>query len=129
MSVNMWKLENPDSVFYYQNGNGTEGIPFTIGIQTPWQKTTLMKYGRDGCISMDATFGTNDLMYHLFTLVVFDEWHNGIPIAWVITSRQKEDDIFDWLWALKLFVNNEDLAWKPSCFIVDDAIQEREAIK
>jgi hypothetical protein len=78
---------------------------------------------------MDATFGTNNLMYHLFTLVVFDEWHNGIPIAWVITSRQKEDNIYDWLWALKLFVNNEDLDWKPSCFIVDDAIQEQEAIK
>jgi len=46
------------------------GVPFTIGIQTPWQKTTLLKYGRNGCISIDATFGTNDLMYHLFTLVV-----------------------------------------------------------
>jgi len=116
-------------VFFYQNGDATQGVPFTIGIQTPWQKATFLKYGRNGCISMDVTFGTNDLMYHLFTLVVFDEWHNGIPIAWVITSRQKEDDIYDWLWALKLSINNEDLDWKPSCFIVDDAIQEREAIK
>jgi hypothetical protein len=69
----MWKLEIPNVVFYYQNGDTTGGIPFTIGIQTPWQKTTLMKYGKDRCIFMGATFGTNDLMYHLFTLVVFYE--------------------------------------------------------
>ena len=129
VSMNMWKLENPNMVFYYQNGDVIGGVPFTIGIQTLWQKTTLLKYGRDECISMDATFGANDLMYHLFTLVVFDEWHKVIPIALVITSRQNEDDIYDWLWALKLFINNEHLDWKPSWFIVDDAIQEREAIK
>ena len=46
-------------------------------------KTTLLKYERDEYIFMDATFGTNDLMYHLFTLVVFYEWHNGIPIVWI----------------------------------------------
>ncbi len=129
MSVNIWKLKNPNVIFFYQNEDATGYVHFTIGIQISWQKSTLLKYGKDGCIAMDATFGTNDLMYHLFTLVVFDEWHNGIPIAWVITSRQKECDIYDWLWALKLFANNEDKHWKPSCFIVDDAIQEREAIK
>ena len=35
----------------------------------------------------------------------------------------------DLIWAVKLFVNNEDLDWKPSYFIMDDTIQEREAIK
>ena len=122
--VNMWKLENLNVIFYYQNGDATGGVSFTIGIQTPWQKTTLLKYENDGCISMDATFGTNDLMYHLFILVDFDKWHNRTTIALVITSRQKEYDIYDWLWALKLFVNNEDLDWKSLCFIVDDAIQD-----
>ena len=70
VSVNMWKLENPNVVFYYQNDDATTGVPFIICIQTPLQKTTLLKYRRDECISMDPTFGTNDLMYHLFTLVV-----------------------------------------------------------
>ena len=81
VSVNMWKLENSNVVFYYQNGHATKGVSFIIGIQTPWQKSTLLKYERDGSISMTAIFGTKDLMYHLFTLVVFDEWYNGIPIA------------------------------------------------
>ena len=47
VSVNMWKIENPNVVFYYQNGDATRGVPFTIGIQTPWQKATLLKYRRD----------------------------------------------------------------------------------
>jgi hypothetical protein len=73
VSVNMWKLENLNVIFYYQNDDVTGGVPFTIGIQTSWQKTSLLKYEKHGCKSMDATFGTNNLMYHLFTLVVFDE--------------------------------------------------------
>ena len=81
VSVNMWKLENHNLVFYYQNGDTTGGVTETNGVQTLWQKITLLKYRKDGCNSMDATFGTNDLMYHLFTLVVFDDWHNEIPIA------------------------------------------------
>jgi hypothetical protein len=78
---------------------------------------------------MDSTFGTNDQLYHLFTLVVFDKWYNGIPIAWILTARQKEEDIYDWLMALKVVISAKHPEWMPSCFIVDDAMQEREAIK
>ena len=81
VSVNTWKLENPNVVIYYKNCDATGGVPFTIRIQTPWQKTTLLKYEKDGCIFIDPIFGANDLMYHLFTLVVFYEWHNEISIA------------------------------------------------
>jgi hypothetical protein len=35
---------------------------------------------------MDATFGTNDVKYHLFTLMAFDFHHTGVLVAWVITS-------------------------------------------
>jgi len=47
-------------------------------------------------ISMDATFGTNNVKFLLFTLLVFNDWRNGVPIAWVITSRQMEDDLASW---------------------------------
>jgi hypothetical protein len=69
----MWKLENSNVVFYHENGDATGCILFTIGILAPRQKKTLLKYKKDGCICMNAIFGTNDLMYHLFTLVVFYE--------------------------------------------------------
>jgi hypothetical protein len=41
----------------------------------------------------------------------------------------KKNDIYDWLWILQLFIKNDDLDWKTTCFIVDDATQEREVIK
>jgi hypothetical protein len=62
VSVNMWKLENPNAVFYYQNCDATRDIAFTIGIQILWQNTTLLKYKRDGCNSTHATFSTTYLL-------------------------------------------------------------------
>ena len=41
------KIGNPNVVIYYKNGDATGGVPFTIRIQTPWQKTTLLKYEKD----------------------------------------------------------------------------------
>jgi len=46
---------------------------------------------------MDATFGTNDVKFHLFTLMVFDAHHIGVPVAWITTSRQTCDDLVEWL--------------------------------
>jgi hypothetical protein len=34
-----------------------------------------------GTISMDATFGTNDVKYHLFTLMGFDVHHTKVPLV------------------------------------------------
>jgi hypothetical protein len=32
---------------------------------------------------MDATFGTNDMKFHLFTLMGFDEHHIGVLLTWI----------------------------------------------
>jgi hypothetical protein len=56
-------------VFFFQNGgeiNGTQ-VPFTISIQTPTQCESMLSYGHNGVNSMDATFGTNDMKFHVFT--------------------------------------------------------------
>ncbi len=49
---------------------------------------------------MDAMFGTNDVKYHLFTLMAFDFHCTWVPIAWVITSQQTCEDLVEWLSAL-----------------------------
>jgi hypothetical protein len=36
------------------------------------QLASMLEYGHNGAISMDATFGTNDVKFHFFTLMVFD---------------------------------------------------------
>ena len=70
-SVRMWVQRNSDKVFYYTESKKEkpipvpgeltgENMPFTIGIQTPWQKKMMLQHGHQSGISVDATFGTNE---------------------------------------------------------------------
>jgi len=69
--VRMWVQKNPEKTFYYSETNlavpvqvqgqlNGDNMPFTIGIQTPWQRQKMAKHGNGGAVSIDATFGTND---------------------------------------------------------------------
>lgn len=49
-------------------------------------------------------------------------------IYWIITAKENKEDINNKLYALIIFVNIKDSAWILSCFILDDIIQEQEAI-
>ena len=66
LSVRMWVESNGDSVFYYEEtgklGPGAlqaHNDPFVIGIQTPWQNETMLKFGHNSRVAIDATFGTS----------------------------------------------------------------------
>jgi hypothetical protein len=52
-------------VFYFQDENKDNGIhvPFTIKIQTPFQLQAVVSLNDNGAISMDTTFGTNDVKF------------------------------------------------------------------
>jgi hypothetical protein len=60
-----------------------------------WQFEAMLRWANYGAISMDATFGTNHMKLHLFTLMIFDDFRNDVLIAWVITSRQKKTTYFN----------------------------------
>jgi hypothetical protein len=77
---------------------------------------------------MDATFGTNDMKFHLFTLMGFDDHRTGVPLAWIIISRQIVEDLIKWLKLLKDMMLSHMPHWKPSCFFIDDAPQELKAL-
>jgi hypothetical protein len=53
----------------------------------------------------------------------------GIPLAWIITSRQVVDDLVNYLKALNMKVLKIMLNLKPCCFIVDDAPQKFKALQ
>jgi D-alanyl-D-alanine dipeptidase len=66
-SVRTWVIENREKVFFYQEynvqveGNLHDGnMPFTIGIQTKWQKEMILHHGHESGASIDVTFRTND---------------------------------------------------------------------
>jgi hypothetical protein len=76
LAISLWTCAfiHLDDVFYFQDVNEVIEIhvPFIIGIQTPSQLQSMVSLGDNGAISMDVTFGTNDVKFHLFTLMVFD---------------------------------------------------------
>jgi hypothetical protein len=41
------------------------------------------------------------MQYPLYTVMVYDEWYNGVPVEYVITSRCQEEDILAWLSKLR----------------------------
>ena len=67
--------------------------------------------------------------FPLYTLMVFDEWHNGIPVAFILTSRCAEADLTPWMAALNEKMVGIKPEWKPAAFIVDCAQGEINAIK
>ncbi len=63
----MWVQQNTNSMFYYQKtkvdmdgGFTGQNMPFTLGIQTPWQREMMIKHGHQEGVVVDATFGTNE---------------------------------------------------------------------
>ena len=65
-SIRLWKDKNIGDVFFYQelspldiNKKEQDDAPFTLGIQTSWQKAMLLRFGHGSAISVDATFGTS----------------------------------------------------------------------
>jgi hypothetical protein len=83
ISIRSWALQHPEDVLFLQDVgeiNGTQ-VPFTIGIQTLIQCESMLSYGHNGANSMDATFGTNDMKFHLFTLMGFKHHRMSVPLA------------------------------------------------
>jgi len=108
-SLHAWAFNRPNELFYFQNASEDNGIhvPFTIKIQTPFQLQAMVSIGDNGAILMDATFNTNDVKFHLFTLMVFDAHHTRVPVAWIITSHQTCNDFVEWLTLLKTKFSKE----------------------
>ncbi len=73
---------------------------------------------------MDVIFNTNDVKFHLFTLMVFDAHRTKMSVAWIITNCQTCNDLVEWLTLLKTKILKKNLKWKPSCFSIDDVPQE-----
>jgi hypothetical protein len=89
----------------------------------------MLSYGHNGAIPMDATFGTNDMKFHLFTLMGFDDHCTSALLVWIITSRQTVEDLIKWLKPLKDKMLSHMPHWTPSCILINDAPQELKALR
>jgi hypothetical protein len=125
ISFHTWAFNHPDDTFYFQNVSEINGIhvPFTIVVQTPFQLQSMVSLGDNGAISMDVTFGTNYVKFHLFILLVFDAHHTKVLTAWIITSHQTCNDLMEWLTHLKKMRLKKNPKWKPSCVMDASAME------
>jgi hypothetical protein len=125
-SLHTWAFNHLDDVFYFQDVSEDNGIhvPFIIRIQTLSQLQAMVSLCDNGAISIDSTFGNNDVKFHLFTLMVFDAHPTKVPIAWIITSLLNMQLFGGLATSLKTKLLRKNPKWKPSCFNIDDVPQE-----
>jgi hypothetical protein len=62
--------------------------------------------------------------YPLYTIMVFDEWRNDIPVAFFVVSRTREQDLQHVFQALQNKIHTVKRDWAPSSIIVDNAQAE-----
>lgn len=65
----------------------------------------------------------------MFTMMVFDNWRNGVPVAFAITARSKQSDLAPWMHALKEKLVRLKPDWGPSAFVLDDADNEINSLR
>ncbi|GLJ13921.1 hypothetical protein SUGI_0222420 [Cryptomeria japonica] len=88
-----------------------------MGVQTAWMLDMMVQFLPDSIISMDSTFATNKYR------------QSGVPVAWVVTSRNKIEDIQVWLMELQRRGKEKRPDWRINAFITDDASAEIQAIE
>lgn len=62
-------------------------------------------------------------------MMVFDNWRNGVPVAFVITARSKQSDLAPWMCALKDKLKGIRFDWEPTAFVLDDADNEINSLR
>ncbi|GLJ10880.1 hypothetical protein SUGI_0137140 [Cryptomeria japonica] len=102
-----WKKQDDENFFCFQQPQGADK-PFIMGIQTAWML---------------------DMMYQLYSCLVFDKQKLGVLVAWVVTSRNKIKDIQVWLMEVWRRGMKKSHDWRINAFITDDVSAEIQAIE
>ena len=74
---------------------------FLVGIQTKFQ-CDMMKHFGEKLICMDATRGTNHYDFKLVTILVLDDFGEGVPVAWMISNKEDGATLKEFLRSLLL---------------------------
>ena len=127
-SVQAWVKEcktldyNPIVVFKQQgNEDDTNDLrqnDFFLVIQTEFQRDMMTNFG-DNIICVDATYRTNIYDFNLITVMVLDEYGEGIHVVWAVCNRE---DICALVQIFKHLKKRTGLL-QPEVFMSDDAEQ------
>ena len=119
---------NPILLFKPQGMPQSEGMnnlgndDFLIVIQTPFQKYVMRQYGNKAVL-MDATQSTTQYKFLLISIVVIDDYGEGVPVAWAISNREDTTLLIKFLKGIHANVGE----MKPEYFMSDCADQYFQA--
>ena len=91
---------------------------FVLSIQTKFQFEMLKKFGNI-TVCIDSTHQTNHYSYLLNTLMVVDEYGEGIPVAYLLCNRETGEIQKVFFSAIKARIG----PLEPEVFMTDDAPQ------
>lgn len=130
VSVSSWvnemkELDYNPVVIFKQQGlpqsdfmDNVANSDFLLGIQTEFQRDMFRKFGNT-TICMDSTHGTNMYNFNLVTVVVVDDYGEGIPVAWCLSNRMDTLILCEFLKEVK----SRTGPVAPKDFMTDDAEQ------
>ena len=101
-----------------QDMNNISPNDFLLCVQTEFQRDMLKQFG-SSAVCMDTTHGTNMYDFSLTTVVVVDEYGEGVPVAWMVSNREDVHVLTEFLKAIKQRTGNISPQW----FMTDDAQQ------
>ena len=91
---------------------------FLLGIQTEFQCDAMKRFaGSGGVVCVDATHGTNVCDFFLITVMVLDDYGEGVPVAWCISDKEDTSALVQFFKHLHEHVGNIS----PDIFKSDDA--------
>lgn len=133
-SVRLFTQQHQKHIFIYKeqlqpDPPQKQGQKFVLGLQTDTMQANAIQHGHDNVVLMDATFGTKHMKFSLYTALVMDEWGNGMPIFEVLCESTTQADIAEWMLAFQQHMQTAHTAWRPSCFMADDAQGEINAMR
>ena len=86
---------------------------FLLVLQNEFQRDMLRLHGTGGACT-DATYKINDNDFHLITLMVLDDFQEGVPVAWALSNREDRFVLIHILTALKEECDQIHPAWFTS---------------
>jgi hypothetical protein len=104
--------------------------PFTLVMAHLFQLRMLRAFGQQ-LVHLDATGGTNKNGFPLYCVLVVDEWGNGVPAGYMVTSSEGADVVTVFLQQLKAAVrrlpDGGDFKWGR--IMIDKSRTEAAAIR
>ena len=93
-------LYKPQGVVQSDETDNLGTNDFLLVLQTPSQRDVLKQYGGKA-ILMDATHSTTQYDFLLITIMVIDDYGEGVPVAWAISNSENTTLLVEYLKAVR----------------------------